>query len=556
MSILAFARNLLVYKEKSGNKQYEFLEDEAIERESHGPDFIKDNPKEKTQVKKAVLKPLKEKGENKAISKNLNKNINTIKSAFAFPDNKDLMVREFKIKNTTDAAIFYLDGMVDKILINNFIIRQLMLLGSEGENGEYTAQYLADNLLSVSEATTEENEDKIIEAILNGMTAVFVDRSDECIIIDSRGFERRNVGVPQTETVIRGPHEGFTETLRTNITLIRKIIHSENLVTEFMKVGTLTKKTVAVMYIKDVANPDVVDKVRERISSIDTDFLVGDGELCQYIEDHPWSLFPQILSTERPDRAASFLAEGQVVMICDGTPYASAVPVTLFHLMHTSEDTSLRWQFGFFLRVIRNIAAFLAIFLPGIFLSLVLYHQEMIPTELLFSIASSRENIPFPSVIELLLMEVSFELIREASLRVPGAIGQTLGIIGAVVLGEAAVAAGIVSPVLIIIVAICGMSSFAIPNFGLAFAIRLLRFIFIFFAGVAGLFGIAAGIFICGGLLCSMKSFGVPYLSPIAPKTKHSPDVLARVPIRMYTQRPDFLNPQKRYKTKTGRKKR
>jgi spore germination protein KA len=298
--------------------------------------------------------------------------------------------------------------------------------------------------------------------------------------------------------------------------------------------------------MKEIANPKIIKEVKRRIQNLDIDFAIGDGVLDQLIEDHPFSLFPQIISTERPDRTASFLMDGKVALICDGTPFASIVPVTFFHMFHTSEDSTIRWQYATFLRYIRVIASFFAALLPGLYVALTLYHKEMIPTELLSSLHKARENVPFPTLIEVLLLEVSFEIIREAGVRVPGVIGQTLGIIGAIVLGQAAVAAGLVSPVLIIIVAITGLGSFSIPNFNLAFSIRIVRFIFIFLGALFGFYGIAAGLYVFGSIAASMKSFGVPYFSPVAPKTKSSPDVVNKAPAWAQTQRPDFLNTKDR----------
>ncbi|NLK90173.1 MAG: spore germination protein, partial [Clostridiales bacterium] len=391
---------------------------------------------------------------------------------------------------------------------------------------------------------------EIIEQVLNGMTALFIDKSDQCILIKSRGFEKRAVSQPVNETVILGPHEAFIENLHTNITLIRRIIRNKDLVAETIPVGNVNNVTCAILYIKGITNPKIIREVKRRINSIDIDFVSSDGTLDQLIEDHPLAIFPQILSTERPDRTASFLMEGRVAIIVDGAPNASIVPATFFDMMHTSEDYSLRWQYGTFMRIIRVISAALATFLPGFYLALTLYHHEMIPTELLASLAKARENIPFPIIVEILLMEISWELIREAGIRMPGVMGQTLGIIGAVILGEAVIAAELVSPILIIIVAITGLANLVIPNYPLGFGIRILRFVFVLLGAMAGFYGIATGIFIFGGLACSMKSFGVPYLSPVAPRAKASPDIIPRMPIWLQKERPDIINPKQRRRSR------
>jgi len=309
-----------------------------------------------------------------------------------------------------------------------------------------------------------------------------------------------------------------------------------------LPLGKTAKTECAMVYINGIANPEVVKEVKRRISSLNIDFILGDGMLEQLIEDNHLTPFPQILSTERPDRASSFIMEGQVVILSEGAPFALAVPVTFFHMLHTSEDSHLRWQQGTFLRFVRVFGMSVALFLPAVYAGLTLYHQEMIPTELLASITKARSMVPFPIVVEIIIMEASFELIREGGIRVPGVIGQTLGIIGALILGQAAVAAGLVSPILIIIVAVTGLGSFSIPNYSLAMSIRIIRFIFIISATIAGFYSLSAAIIVFLGLMCNMKSFGVPFLSPIAPKTKANSDIIIQQPLWRQQTRPDFIN--------------
>ncbi|MCL5070072.1 MAG: spore germination protein [Actinobacteria bacterium] len=378
--------------------------------------------------------------------------------------------------------------------------------------------------------------------MLNGLTVLFVDGCNECLVMETRGYEKRNVDTPKTETVVKGSQEAFNENLRTNITLIRRIIKNEKLVTDILPVGKTNNANCAILYIDGIANPKVVKEVKFRINNIDSGFIMGSGMLEQFIEDSPWMLMPQVINTERPDRAASFLMSGQVVIIVDGTPIAMAVPVSFWGLFHTSEDSELRWQYGTFLRLVRFIGLLLAASLPGLYLALELYHPEAIPTSLLAVIEKTRENVPFPALLEILMMEVSFELIREGGLRIPGVIGQTLGINGALILGQAAVAAGLVSPILIIIVAITGLGSFTIPNYQLGLAIRILRFFYIIAGSLAGFLGISVALTITGALACATKSFGVPYFSPVAPVTRKSHDIIIEYPVFSQKIRPDYLN--------------
>jgi len=371
---------------------------------------------------------------------------------------------------------------------------------------------------------------------------LFIDKCSEALIMETRGFEKRNIDRPITEQVVKGSQEGFTENLRTNITLLRRIIKNEKLITEIIPTGSLHKGNCAILYIEGITNPKIVKEVRRRIKKIDTDFIAGNGMLEQLIEDDYLMPFPQVVSTERPDRAASFLAEGQVVIITEGDPFAIAVPVTFYRLFHTSEDSMLRWQYGTFLRLIRFIGVMSALLIPGLYVALVLYHYEMIPTPFLESIVKSREAVPFPTIIELLLMEIAFELIREGGVRIPGVSGQTLGIVGALILGQVAVQACLVSPILIVIIALTGLGSFTMPNFSMALAIRILRFFFIFAGGIAGFYGISLAFIVVAALACHMKSFGVPFLAPIAPSAKVNPDNIVRQPIFKQSMRSDPFN--------------
>lgn len=477
------------------------------------------------------------------ISTELCANLETIKQKFLVPKNQDISIREFKIGRKVKAFIVYMDGMVDKKTLNLAIFPPLMSKDIFDELcEECPVDYLLENVLTVHSLRVANKYSDTVTQVLMGMSALFIEGCTECIILETMGYEKRNVGPPITETVVKGSQEGFTESLRTNVTLIRKIIKNENLVTEILPIGNTNHSSCAVMYLQGVTNPKVVQEVMKRIKRINTDFILGDGMVEQFVEDNSFMLFPQVISTERPDRAASFIMEGQVIIIADGTPFAMAAPVTFFSLLHTSEDSFVRWPAGNFLRFIRMFGLFCATFLPGLYVALTLYHLEMVPTELLISIAKAKELVPFPTILEVLIMELAFELIREGGIRVPSVIGQTLGIVGALILGQAAVAAGLVSPLLVIIVSITGLGSFVIPNYPLALAIRIERFLFIFAGAVLGFYGIALMAVLLAYLACSMKSFGVPFFAPVAPKTKANPDVVTRYPIWMQKNRPDEMN--------------
>lgn len=470
-------------------------------------------------------------------------NMEYVKYRFSVPKNQDIVIREFNVAKRFKAFLVFVEGMMDKTVINQFVLPQLMDDDNFKEfNQGDILDYIVRNVISVYQVTKLKEYDRIIPQILNGVTALFIDGCNEALLIESRGFEKRSIEAPRTENVIRGPQEGFTENLRTNLSLLRKIIKSEKLITEILPVGNKNKINCAVVYLDDTADPELIKEVKRRIRNVRHDFVESSGMLEQLIEDNPFMLFPQVISTERPDRAASFIMEGQVVIVCEGSPFVIAVPVTFFHLLHSSEDTMLRWQYGTFIRLTRFIGVLVAALVPGLWMALVQFHSEMIPTPLLLSILKMREAVPFPVVVEMLAMEVAFELIREGGIRVPGLIGQTLGIIGALILGQAAVAAGLVSPILIIIVAITGIGNFVIPNYSLAMAIRIVRFFFILMGTVLGFYGISVGLTILMVLTCSMKSFGVPFLTPFTPKTKRNSDLIVRKPLYKEMVAEDYID--------------
>ncbi|MDD2212136.1 MAG: spore germination protein [Clostridia bacterium] len=484
------------------------------------------------------------------VSSSLEVNKGYLEKIYSLPKNKDIILREFYIAlhPPLKAFVLFIDGLAEKEIINNSILKPLMVLLDEEAKieGSEIAEYIKEHLLPGHDVQVLEKYQQILDWVNYGGTAIFIEGCAQCLVVETKGWDKRAVGKPEVEQVIMGPHEAFNETLRSNTGLIRKALRNENLITEMVKVGSRNKIDVAIMYLEDLTNPQLIAEVKRRITSIKTDYVGVSGVLEQFIEDEPFRLSPQILTTERPDRVVSFLVEGHVTVIVDGGPQALIVPATLFSLLHSSEDYYLRMPYGNFLRILRVFALFIAILTPSIYVSIVTFHQEMIPTELLLAIAASRATVPFPTIFEVFAMEFAFELIREAGVRVPGVIGNTIGIVGALILGQAAVQAGIVSPILIIIIAITGLASFAIPNYSISFAFRGRRFIFTILAAFFGFFGISGGLFLFLLSLVNMKSFGVPFLAPISPKTKTGPDVVLRGPVWSMEERVDYLDPLER----------
>lgn len=481
----------------------------------------------------------------------LNENLDFLKSKYNTLINNDVIIREFNMpinNKNYKCFIIYIDGLVDSISINDFILKALMIdkrLNSK-DMPKNIGDYVDSCLLPQNSVSKVYKFTDVYTGINMGDCLLFIDTLNMAFDIDVKKYSQRSIDAPNNESVIKGPQEAFVENLRTNTSLIRRIVNNENLVIENITVGKLSKTKCGVCYIQNIANGDLVSEVKYRMSSLDIDSLLSTGQLEQLIEEDKGFGIPQTLSTERPDKCTKYLFEGRVVVLVNGNPQAIILPATIEDFLFSPEDTNLRPIFANFLRGLRIVSAILTLLLPGIYMAIASFHQEILPTELLFSILSARENVPFPIIFELLLMEFSFELIREAGLRVPSPIGSTIGIVGTLILGDAAVNAGIVSPILIIVVAITGISSYAIPDFSFGFHLRVFRFLFIALGVTAGFLGIGAGIFIYTTLLCSLKSFGVPYTAPFAPSYNSQGNGYFVPPIWKQKYRASFISPKKK----------
>ena len=482
---------------------------------------------------------------------NYKDNLDFVKSKYNTLINSDIIIREFDINVNSKiykCFIVYIDGLVNSMSINDFILEPLMLINhNKSQKNNHDLLYYIDNyLLPQNSVKKVENFETAFSGINMGDCLLFVDTLNIAFDMDVKSSNQRNVSAPQTETVIRGPHEAFVENIRTNTSLIRRIVNNENLIIENIEVGKISKTKCGVCYMQNIANGDLVAEVKYRLNNLNIDSLLSTGQLEQLIETDDTFGIPQIISTERTDKCTKYLLQGRVIVLVNGNPYAMIMPATIEDFLFSPEDTNLRPIFSNFLRIIRIMATFITLLLPGIYIAITSFHQEILPTELLFSILISRENVPFPVIFELLLMEFSFELIREAGLRVPSPIGSTIGIVGALILGDAAVKAGIVSPILIIIVAITGIASFAIPDFSFGFHIRIFRFFFIALGFVAGFLGIGVGILVYICILCSLKSFGVPYTVPIVPSYDSKGNGFFIPPIWKQEYRANFISPKKK----------
>lgn len=479
----------------------------------------------------------------------IDQNLEFLKSKYNTLINSDIVIREFETlaqNQIYKSFIIYVDGLVNSISINDFVLEPLMYPKHvKNPNTDNIQEYIDNRLLPQNSVKKVEDFDSVCSGINMGDCLLFIDGLNIAFDIDVKSYQARSVEKPENEIIIKGPQESFVENLRTNTSLLRRVVNNENLIIENIPVGKLSKTKCGVCYMKNIANEDLVAEVKYRLNNLDIDSLMSTGQLEQLLEEDESFDIPQVISTERPDKCCKNLLQGRVIILVNGNPYAIIVPATIEDFLFSPEDTNLRPIFANFLRIIRVVAALITILLPGTYLAITSFHQEILPTELLFSILSARENVPFPIVFELLIMEFSFELIREAGLRVPSPIGSTIGIVGALILGDAAVNAGIVSPTLIIVVAITGIASFTIPDFSFGFHLRTFRFVFIALGFAAGFLGIGAGIFVYITLLCSLKSFGVPYTSPIAPAFNTKGNGYFVPPIWKQEYRASFLSPRK-----------
>lgn len=474
---------------------------------------------------------------NDKVFQSINVNLEYIKVRFNSMINSDIKIREFTLNARNkqyQAFLVYIDGMINQDLMNNYILKPLMLKNtansfdgnqnrvlSEVKTNNITVrkvkkfdivEYISNCLLPQNTIKEFSKFDDIANGINSGNCALFIDTIDIAFDIEVKGFQQRSLGNPNNEIIIRGSQVGFTENLRTNTSLIRRYINNENLVIESVEVGKISKTSCAICYLKNVANSDLVAEVRYRINNLSIDYLISSGQLEQLIQDADSPSLPQMIATERPDRTSSLLFDGRIAIIVNGSPYVLVVPAVFSDFIASPEDFNLRHQYSNFMRTLRIVALGFSLLLPGIYMAITNFHQELIPTELLYTIISARETVPFPVLFEILIMELSFELIREASIRVPSPIGSTIGIVGALILGQAAVDASIVSPILIIIVSFTAICSFSIPDFSLGFHFRIMRFIYILLGAMAGFLGIAAGICVHLIILNNLKSFGVSYL--------------------------------------------
>ena len=478
--------------------------------------------------------------EKQSVAPSFSENIGRIKDSFRADINPDIIIRRFCAGGKAEAAAVFMNGMADAELINDYVLREIMK--KPLPDAPPYIDHIIKNVLTVSDISTESDWYKVKRAITDGQTALFVGDEDRAVIIDTRGYEHRAVGTTENEKVVRGPQEGFNENLRTNITLLRRMIRREDLVCEMREIGAQNHIKAAIVYLDGSTNPTLVQEVKRRIAGVETRMMTNIGVLEQLTESQPLSPFPQVLTTERPDRTASHIMQGYVAVLLEGSPFANIMPTTLFTLMGSSEDIYLRQPQGTAVRLVRYVGALISILLPGYFLSLVLYHQGMMSTEALSTVVASRKMVFAPIGLELLFLLMVFQLIREAGLRVPGSIGQAIGIIGGLILGQAAVSANLASSVMLIVVALSGLGNFCIPDYATQISASYIRGAFVIAAWIGGLLGMSCTMVAFLGLMASLKSFGIPFLTPTSPKTYSKRPAIVRGRITMHSRTDDYIN--------------
>nr|WP_257535549.1 spore germination protein [Mesobacillus foraminis] len=508
------------------------------------PPFFKKKKPIRIKSKKENEKPDEGAKVARPIGDSLSDNLELIKQKTG--KSTDVIISEFILQTLPEhkAAVIFVEGIADSKNINDFLLESMLNNQAVLEKATQsdTIEFLSEKVLAIAgvKKITEWND--LFLALMAGDTIILVDGSSTGLVASTRGGgEQRSVEEPGSQVTVRGPRDGFTESIRTNTALVRRRIQNPDLWVETMKIGTVTKTDVSIMYIKGIAKEEIVEEVRKRLKSIKIDSILESGYIEQLIEDQALTTFPTLYHTERPDIVAGNVLEGRIAIFVNGTPFVLIAPAVFIQFFQSVEDYYGRADIGTALRFLRILIFFISIIAPATYIAGTTFHQEMIPTQLLIAIAAQRETVPFPAYFEALIMEIAFEILREAGVRMPRAVGSAISIVGALVIGQAAVQAGIVSPAMVIVVAITAIANFATPSFPIAISARLIRFIFMIAAATFGFYGIMLGILILVVHLCSLRSFGIPYLTPLAPVIPANlGDTVVRLPLWAQKKRPEL----------------
>ena len=490
-----------------------------------------------------------------ALKKSLDENLTNLKKILDNPN--DLIIRKISVRNSQhECAIVCIDGLVNADEIYSNILKNVQLVSERKEIPVETDALLdmfLQSIVSAMDIKKGYTMDDVSNALLYGSTILYLDGIDKVLIMDTRGWDYRNIEEPISETLIRGSREGFVENLRTNTVLLRRYIRDPNLHFKTYQIGRRSKSDLVLAYISGIIHPDLVKEIKRRLETIDMDGALESGYIEQWVEDSFLSPFPQFLNTERPDKVASALMDGKFAIFLDGTPFVIVAPSVFSNSMQSQEDYYERWTIGTLLRGIRYLGGFIAVFLPALYIALVAYQPGMLPSRLAFSIAATREGVPFPAFVEATLMVVTMELLREAGARLPTTIGQTIGIVGGLVIGDAAVQAGIVSPVMVVVVALNAIASFSIPQYSIAISFRIILFGYMVAAALFGIYGVILTYIMTNIHIVNLRSMGVPFSSPFAPTFWGDwRNLVLRMPIPMLNRRPGYLKPNDRISGERG----
>lgn len=482
------------------------------------------------------------------LSSDLDSNIKQIEMLFS--DCGDIVKREVSIDAERNFRIYgvYTDGLINRDILENYLLSRVFdyknLSGEIDEDTCSPTKIVMQHFSATFDVKEVDKMDDMVKAVLSGDSAIFVEGSSKGLVIATRSWPARGVSEPATENVVRGPREGFTETIRFNTVLVRRRIRDTKLKFKMISYGTRSRTDVAIVYIEDIVEPELVKEVETRLDKYVIDAILDSGYIEQLIEDSWKSPFPQTQATERPDKFAASLLEGKVGILVDTSPFGIIVPATLNAFYQASEDYYQRWQIMSFTRILRYIVSLFSFALPGLYIAVLNFQPAILPTPFAISIAASREGITFSTVTEIIVLELIFELFREAGIRAPGAIGHVIALVGGLVIGQAAVDANIISPMIIIIIACTAICTFAIPDYSLASAFRLVRYLFIALSAIFGLYGFLISMLLVLAHLSSLESFNIPYLAPYNISDQNGArdlkDTILRFPTFMQTTRPIF----------------
>ncbi|HTG68324.1 MAG TPA: spore germination protein [Candidatus Udaeobacter sp.] len=482
---------------------------------------------------------------NKPLSTSLEQNRETVKQDLG--ESQDIIFRELLLTDPggTKALIVFVQGMVEDEKLNEYVIQPLHRVRFPKDSSMQPKDLLAtmkSRLLSTGIVNDICDWKMLYQKLFMGYCIIMVEGAEQAIACNVVGGARRGIEEPKTEMAIRGPREGFTESIRMNTSMLRRKIRSPKLWMEQWTIGEISQTPVSIMYIKGLADENVLKDLRERLEAIHIDGILESGNIEELIADQKWTPFPTILSNERPDSVAGNLLEGRIAIFIDGTPFVLIVPAVLNMFFQASEDYYQRFDIATFLRMLRYVSFLIALLMPSAYVAVVGFHQEMIPTQLLLKLAAQREGVPFPAYLEAFIMEFVFEILREAVVRMPSAAGNTISIVGGLVIGQSVVEAGIVSPAVVIVVSFTAIASFVSPSYNLGIAARLMRFILLLAASTLGFYGIALVVLLLILHLSNLRSFGMPYFKPLAPfSLKDMKDTFVRAPLWLMRERPEKM---------------